>query len=643
MVKNVLSKLKFETSDERIIKHPGLLAVAGLHTHYEYPQEVTKHLPAYTSNNCFEKSRHHLCQTLSRAAGGVGINDTKEVSNDLQLGKLLFPKKARKYQAKKDRIKEQIRNQTEGDREADKVVEGEDEEIEVTPGEVGEGYFPKPSTMSDFYQECTGRDGHRLRRKNREVAYQMISERGERKLYLDFDPKLHKSTNEQAKKTREGYRGYHPFYVTAPEQKLCMGHLFRKGNAGPKANYSSVVNTHIKEAIRAGINDLELTLDNQGCQVAVIRRVKHLDRRPGVRVKLYTRPSSPNDEEQIKGKVLRAISDIPDQNWKPVEIYTGKEGRKRYRIKENNEELSAGTTSKQDEEGGKPPEIAETTYTLSNQKEEQNVRMVVLRKMKKKRKKGQKQMFYIPHYKPVVTNDLTSPPAVVLEKYNRRGGAEDVIGEVVEDGDADRFPCRGDAGNAVYLGASVAAHNLLKQQEWLVEKKQQMEEQRGQGDPGEGADPETAPHQKKEGAAEKKQGKKGKGKKEKQTIPAGSKQHGDPSPAAGLVCFILAFSVTMNDYIDLVKGLICTAAGGKQKASTKQKQEGEENKRGRDWTRLTPARFRNRLITVPVRVTKGGGYRHIKIQETYEWAYLFEDYVRICFNPDPIIAHARSP
>ncbi len=128
----------------------------------------------------------------------------------------MFPKEARKYQAARDRIREQIRNQRKGDRKTDNDLEDEDEKIEVRPEEVGEGYFSKPGTMSDFYKGMHAQGRTPASKDKREVAYQMISERGERKLYLDFDPKLHKSRNEQAKKTRKGYRGYHPFYVIAP-------------------------------------------------------------------------------------------------------------------------------------------------------------------------------------------------------------------------------------------------------------------------------------------------------------------------------------------------------------------------------------------------------------------------------------------
>ena len=49
-------------------------------------------------------------------------------------------------------------------------------------------------------------------------------------------------------------------------------------------------------------------------------------------------------------------------NWKPVKISTGTAGRKRYQIKENNEEPSAETTTKEEGEGGNPPEMADVAW-----------------------------------------------------------------------------------------------------------------------------------------------------------------------------------------------------------------------------------------------------------------------------------------
>lgn len=210
MVNEVLKNIKFERSRERITKHPGVIGVAGLGDHYNYPEFFKNRLIGYASNNAYPADRYPLLQVYTRAAGGIGINETRRISNDVTLCRLLYPARAKQFEDRRQKLQEKC------------------DEQESQP-EVGERYFPKESTMSDYYERSERMHAHRARRKNREVAYRMIQDRGENTLWLDFDGKIHASSNRKAKKTRKGHHGYHPFYVTAPDAGLCMESLFSSG------------------------------------------------------------------------------------------------------------------------------------------------------------------------------------------------------------------------------------------------------------------------------------------------------------------------------------------------------------------------------------------------------------------------------
>jgi len=65
------------------------------------------------------------------------------------------------------------------------------------------------------------------------------------------------------------------------------------------------------------------------------------------------------------------------------------------------------------------------------------------------------------HFLPITKVSLyKSDPIEVLEAYDQRGAGADIIGEVVQGGEAERFPCEEDACNAVYLALVSMGHNL---------------------------------------------------------------------------------------------------------------------------------------------------------------------------------------
>lgn len=630
MVNELLSNVKFERSDERILLKPGILGTAGLARHYGYPEFAENNLLAYESNNAFNPDRYPMLAIYSRAAGGVGIADTELISKDLHLCRLLFPGEHKKYRTQK------------------KKLIGEDEQKkpeDVPPEEVGERYFPKKSTMSEYYGKVPRMDGHRLRRKNREIAYRMITDRGVSNLYLDFDSKVHFSDNQKAESTYKGPTGYNPFYVTAPAQKLCLDHVFRKGNRAPQSNNKSAVRTHLKEARGAGIKRFEGTIDNAGFQVAVMKAFQRADKKKDFTAKVYCRPCKPKDQDQLKKKAIRAIGQIKEEDWKPIRQYQDNGGRKRYRILTENQ--AEQLYEKDEKHDRKRPQIGETTYTIANDDEEATIRMAVIRERKTKKRKDQKQLVDTYKYTPVVTNDYGSLPTRVMEKYNRRGGAEDVIGEIVEDGKADRFPCEEDEGNALYLGATAAAHNLLTQQEWLMDQMQKMDQPTVQN-------PEAGSNQTQ--LQTKKQAKQCHKTPRKTQQPTNDRECASDSTRTDgknttnithvptVVCAAFWLVSLLGECRNrVINWFPLSDAGSHEEPGRGQKREEQPEKNPPGWLALTPARFRDRMISVPVRITRGGGYKTLKIQNTSRWADLFEPHMRACCNPEKIIAQARPP
>jgi len=514
---------------------------------------------------------------------------------------------------------------------------GEQKEYEqIQPEEVGERYFPKPSTMSDYYHNCTRMHGHRLRKKNRQVGYQMLRDRGEDRLYVDFDSKVHPSDNESAEYTYQKINGYHPFYVTAPNQKLALDHYYRPGSAAPQRNYKGLVRTHLKQAKDSGLKRVEATLDCAGWQVEVIKTFNRYDAMDGFSADVYTRPGKPADEDDMKESVVETIQAIDEQEWEKVEIYYA-DGRKRFRKLSEKQER---------EEGKQVIEMAETTYTISNQQAQQTVRLVATRQEKEKKQEGQKRLVNVYHYKPFATTDWETPMLNIPEKYNRRGGAEDVIGEIVEDGDADRFPFDPHPANALYLGTNAAAYNLVKQQEWLMDEIEETAKREGNRDQdrlnkafsnGEHQtnqpDSESTGQESPEDATNRKKGTCDQEYRTNQT-----RKNVMTTVFSTFVWLFLTMkdgSGTVIEWMDLF--------GWTSNNLDRSRSSGNQEENSPQWLSLTPARFRNRLINVPVRVTKGGRYRTIKIEETFPWAEWYEPFVRICWNPEVLFKNHPPP
>lgn len=287
--------------------------------------------------------------------------------------------------------------------------------------------LPAPNTLGDWLDKARWFDVHRTRRKNRETVTDILKHRGLLDLHVDIDAKVHESDRESARGTYDGRMGDCPLYVTCPEQKLLWDGLFRPGNCVPKQHLDSMARTTLR-TLPDTLHRIRVTMDAAAWQVKVIGALKKANQSDEQTVHYYIRPARVSRDPSQR--VRSAIESISETDWTDY-----------------SEDCSW--------------EIAETTITVANHEESHESRLIVVRKPVSS-DDGQQSMFARYQYCTVATNDWNSSAREAYEQYNRRGAGEDVIGELVEDGEAERFPVQDLAGNGLLLGINGLAHNLAQ-------------------------------------------------------------------------------------------------------------------------------------------------------------------------------------
>lgn len=287
--------------------------------------------------------------------------------------------------------------------------------------------LPAPNTLGDWLDEAQWMDAHRSRKKNRDTVRDILKRRGILDLHVDIDAKVHESDRQSARGTYDGRRGDCPLYVTCPEQKLLWDGLFRPGNNAPKQHLDSMVRTTLRE-LPETLHRIRVTMDAAAWQVKVIGALKNANQTSERTVHYYIRPAkvSRHPSQWVRSD----IESIPPEDW-----------------------TDYGEQC--------PWEIAETTITVANTDNSHESRLVVVRKPIQT-DDDQQSLFEQYRYYTVATNDWDATKREVYEQYNQRGAAEDVIGELVEDGDAERFPVQRLAGNGLLLGIHGLAYNLAQ-------------------------------------------------------------------------------------------------------------------------------------------------------------------------------------
>ena len=285
--------------------------------------------------------------------------------------------------------------------------------------------FPAPNTLGDWLAEATWMDVHRLRTKTREIVCEQLNHRGVLDLHVDIDAKVHESQRSNAKRTYDGRTGDCPLYVTLPEQKLLWDGLFREGDCVPKQHLASMVRTTLR-TLPETLHRTRFTLDAAAWQVDVVgafQQANQSEDRP--RVHYYIRPARVSTDPS--NRVQSTLDGLEDEDWVPY-----------------GDEFEW--------------EIADTNLTVANPEGSYNSRCVIVRKPVHSNSE-QQDLFPEYRYYTVATNDYESTAREVYEQYNKRGAAEDVIGELVEDGDGGRFPVHHPPGNGLLLGLNGLTHN----------------------------------------------------------------------------------------------------------------------------------------------------------------------------------------
>lgn len=285
--------------------------------------------------------------------------------------------------------------------------------------------LPAPNTLGDWLDEARWKDVHRIRKKNRETVKRILKHRGILDLHVDIDAKVHESDRNSARRTYDGRRGDCPLYVTCPDEKLVWDPLFRPGNWAPKQNLASMVRTTVR-CLPDTLHRIRVTMDAAAWQVDVISALKRANRESDQTIHYYIRPAKVSrcPSSRVKG----AIQALSDDDWTPYGNDTDWE-------------------------------IADTTITVANPTQSEESRLVVVRKPVHSNR-DQTSMIDEYRYDTLATNDGDSTAREAFEQYNQRGAGEDLIGELVEDGDAEGFPVQSLPGNGLLLGIHGLAHNL---------------------------------------------------------------------------------------------------------------------------------------------------------------------------------------
>ncbi len=526
-INNLPGRIKFNHTDEILTNNVSLLAPHGLaKKQFGLIDDLDTAFHSYSSNRAYQDFKYPYLQILSHAAGGIGIEETRKISADLPLGRLLFPEQARQF----------------------------DEHPERT-----ESYLPAPNTLGDWYRQARTRHAHRARKINRKLCARIINNRRPQSIHIDIDAKMHASDNKKARRNRNGIKGYAPLYATIPDMKLVLDPLFRPGDAHPASQNASMTRTILNWLEHIHCEQVNITIDNAGCQVEVMKAVQRANRRSEKQIHVYTRPSSP--DETIPKKMHKSITEAGD-NWKPIEIYHNDNNRKSYRYLTEKEQ-------KQRTQEDPPAQILDADYTLTSDTDACHGRLILVREPFDK-KKAQKSFANGWRYYPVLTNDWAGDPIDIPGQYNQRGAGEDVISEIVQEGEAERFPCEEDEGNALYLPLISMGHNLDQAMKMVTDETFQR------------------------------------------TFEESEQEEGDVS----------------TDQQEQPKREI------KQPAhqETAQLLSNDANTET-SWLQFTIRKFKHLLLSIPARITSRSRYRRINISSHDPFGQLLEAVIRACWNP----------
>lgn len=295
------------------------------------------------------------------------------------------------------------------------------------------GGMPSPNTLGDWFRDAEGQHSKNVRTKNMHLCNRIIKKKKKKELAVDIDSKVHESDNEEAKMTYEDTKGYNPLYILLPEMKLVYDGEFRQGDTTAGEGNEEALRRVVKKAPE-NVETLRFRLDSAGWQKDVLKAARENNKGEDKSCEIFVRPGNHGKKDGL-GDVEREIRAIPEKQWEGYGEYKGEETQW---------------------------EIAETVKTIGSGKDMEVFRMVVVREPEQEEGKQKRLFDGVYNYSCVVTNNETFSGQEVHEFYNQRGSAEDLIGEIVEDGRCERFPMKADNANSLWLVLGVMLHTLVQ-------------------------------------------------------------------------------------------------------------------------------------------------------------------------------------
>ncbi len=300
------------------------------------------------------------------------------------------------------------------------------------------GKLPDVSTISRSLSEADAESVVRVRALNKELVLQRIELERLGRVTVDLDGtvistkgKTKEGTAVGFNKLKKGARSYYPLLATIPQLGEVFDHLFRSGNVHDSN----------------GAKDFALEV------IAEIRR-----RRPTAA--LEVRSDSAFFDEDMLG--LLAALKVEFSTSVPFERFAELKGmierRERWHCIDE-------TWSVFEDRGWHPKKWEGADY-----------RFLFYRARRPVQRKGPVQLdLYEPQdhqyeYKVVVTNKQDDA-GEVLVFHNGRGGQEGLIGELKQGAQFDYIPFRRQAGNQLFLCASMLAHNLGRELQMATQER----------------------------------------------------------------------------------------------------------------------------------------------------------------------------
>lgn len=296
--------------------------------------------------------------------------------------------------------------------------------------------LPDVATLSRSLAGMDARSVEKLRRLNRQQVLQRIEDMGLARITLDFDGSV-LSTSRFAEGTAVGYnrrkkgqRSYYPLFCTIAQTGQALDVWHRPGNV------------HDSNGAEAFI-------------LACIHEIRAIAPRAIIEVRMDSAFFSDAIVSRLENEGVEFTISVPFERFAKLKCIV--EGRKRWRHLDQR------------------CHFFEMRWKPNSWQRKQ--RFVFIRTRNRKQHKEPLQLdMFIPYeygydFKVIVTNKCLSAKKA-LAFHNGRGSQEGIFAELKSQAQMDYIPTRRQAGNQVYLLATMLAHNLSREMQMVANNRQ---------------------------------------------------------------------------------------------------------------------------------------------------------------------------